>query len=282
MWSLVITVAAELIALTATIVGAPSLAKLTQSAVPLQYFIESTSNNAVYDVLSVGVVLAILNAVIAIILSYARILWSAARDRAFPGPVSGWMAQIHPRWRSPWLATAFIGVLGAVLCLTVSLGTLVNLTGASLVADYALIAIAAPVARPVRATEHSPYRMPWWPLPPLLALASLGYVFTQQTALLLRVTLITMALGLMSWLAVILPQRGRAWHLLDAAAGGAPAPEPAHTANTAETACPCPPSTGPPPRASRAPAPSGCRSRAAPAGGTPSPTCRACRSATSP
>jgi hypothetical protein len=38
--------------------------------------------------------------------------------------------QIHPRWRSPWVATAFIGMLGAVLCLTVSLGPLVNLTGA--------------------------------------------------------------------------------------------------------------------------------------------------------
>jgi hypothetical protein len=40
--------------------------------------------------------------------------------------------------------------------------------------------------------------MPWWPLPPLLALASLVYVFTQQTAPLLRVTLITMAIGLVA------------------------------------------------------------------------------------
>lgn len=39
-----------------------------------------------------------------------------------------------------------------------SLTTLVNLTGASRTC-----------------------KMPLWPLPPLLALASLGYVFTQQT-----------------------------------------------------------------------------------------------------
>jgi amino acid transporter len=225
--SLVITVAAELIPLTATIVGSPSLAKLTQSVIPMQYFIEGTSNNGLYDVLSVGIVLAILNATIAIILSYARILYSAARDRAFPGPVSGWMAQIQPRFRSPWVATAVIGVVGAVLCLTVSLGTLVNLTGASLVADYALIAIAALVARPVKATEHSPYKMRFWPLPPLLALVSLGYVFTKQTALLLNVTLITMGIGLVYWLIVIMPQRGRAWHLLDAASSELAPPDPA-------------------------------------------------------
>jgi hypothetical protein len=44
-----------------------------------------------------------------------------------------------------------------------------------------------------------------------------------------------MAIGLVYWLAVILPQRGKAWHLLDAAeADGPPAPAPA--VNAAETA----------------------------------------------
>lgn len=217
LWSLVITVAAELIPLTATIIGAPSLASLSRSAVPLQYFIEATSNKTLYDIVSILIVLAIFNAVIAIVLSYGRILYSSARDRAFPGPISRWMAWVHPRHQSPWLPTMFIGVLGAVLCLTVSLNTLVNLTGASLVADYALIAIASLVARPTGATGHGSYKMPLWPLPPVLALGALGYVFTQQTSLLLRVTLITMAIGLVYWALVIFPQRGKAWNLLDAA-----------------------------------------------------------------
>ncbi|GEM_PF-97160 len=219
LWSLVITVLAELVPFASTIIGAPDLATFTRSAIPLQYFIESTANAGLYDVVSVGICLAILNAVIAIILSYGRILYSSARDRAFPGPVSRWLADLHPRFRSPWIATIFIGVLGAVLCLTVSLNTLVNLTGASLVADYALVAIAALVARPAGATRHGPYKMPLWPLPPLLALAALGYVFTQQTRLLLEVTLITMGIGVVYWAIVLLPQRGRAWTLRDAPAG---------------------------------------------------------------
>jgi amino acid transporter len=126
------------------------------------------------------------------------------------------MADLHPRYRSPWIATIFIGILGAILCLGVSLNTLVNLTGASLVADYALVAIAALVARPTGATRDGAYKMPLWPLPPLLALAALGYVFTQQTALLLEVTLITMGIGLVYWAIVLLPQKGRAWTLRDA------------------------------------------------------------------
>ena len=78
------------------------------------------------------------------------------------------------------------------------------------------IAIAALFARPTGATRNSPYKMPLWPLPPILALASLGYIFTQQTSLLLEVTLITIGIGLLYWLAVIFPQRGRAWNLREA------------------------------------------------------------------
>jgi amino acid transporter len=216
LWSLVITVAAELIPLTAVIVGSPSIAKLSQSAVPMKYFIEATSNSTVNTIISLGVVVAILNAVIAIVLSYGRIFFSSGRDRAWPGPVNGWMTAVG-KFKSPWFPTALVGVLGAIMCLTVPLNTLVNLTGASLVADYALIALAALFARPTGATAHGPYKMPLWPLPPILALASLGYIFTQQTSLLLKVTLITIAIGLVYWALVILPQRGRAWNLRQAA-----------------------------------------------------------------
>jgi amino acid transporter len=213
--ALVVTVAAELIPLTAVLLGSPSLAKLSTSSVPMQYFIEATSNKTVYTIVSLAVVIAILNAVIAIILSYGRIFFSSGRDRAWPGPVNGWMT-LRSQFRSPWFATAVVGVLGAILCLTVPLNTLVNLTGASLVADYALIAIAALFARPTGATAHSPYKMPLWPLPPILALISLGYIFTKQTSLLLWVTLITIGIGLLYWLVVIFPQRGRAWNLREA------------------------------------------------------------------
>jgi amino acid transporter len=198
---------------------------MTGSAVPLEYFIDATSNHTLYTIMSIGIVLAILNAVIAIVLAAARILYSSARDRAWPGPVNQWISFVHPRFKSPWLPTVFIGALGAVQCLAVSLTTLVNLTGASLVADYALIAIAALVARPVGATAHSSYKMPFWPLPPLLALASLSYVFTQQTRALLEATLITMSIGLVYWAVVILPQHGRAWALRHATTDEAQAGE---------------------------------------------------------
>jgi L-asparagine transporter-like permease len=100
-----------------------------------------------------------------------------------------------------------------VLCLTVDLGTLITLTGASLVADYAIIALAALIGRWSKTTEGAPYRMPGWPLPPLLALAALVYVTTQQSTTALLVTGGTILVGLIYWAVYILPQGSRAWNL---------------------------------------------------------------------
>jgi amino acid transporter len=214
LWSLVITVAAELIPTTAVLLGAPDLVKVTTDAAPMQTFMLATSNGTVNTIVSLGIALAIFNAVIAILVQFGRIIYSAARDRAFPGPASAWLASLHHTWKSPWIATVLVGIISFVLCLTVDLGTLITLTGASLVLNYALVALAALVGRMVGASDHSPYKMPFWPVAPILALAALAYTMTQQTQTALLVTGATVLIGIVYWTIVILPQRGKAWTLL--------------------------------------------------------------------
>jgi amino acid transporter len=213
LWSLVITVAAELIPTTAVLLGAPDLAAITASSTPMIDFLKATANDTVTNVVSLGVALAIFNATLAIILEFGRILYSSARDRAWPGVVNDWFASVHPSFRSPWVATALVGIVGAILCLTIDLNTLITLTGASLVADYAFVSIAALVGRYTGATDGSPYRMPLWPIPPILALAALAYITTQQTTTALLVTGGTILIGLVYWAIYILPQGRRAWNL---------------------------------------------------------------------
>jgi amino acid transporter len=213
LWSLVITVAAELIPTTAVLLGAPDLAAVTSDATPMSAFLRATSNDTINTIVSLGIAIAIFNAVIAIIIQFGRILYSAARDRAFPGVTSEWLASVHVAFKTPWIATILVGIIGVILSLTVDLGTLITLTGASLVFNYALIALAAFVARWVGSADHSPYKMPFWPLPPLAAIVALLYITTQQTQQALIVTGGTVLVGLVYWAIVILPQKGRAWTL---------------------------------------------------------------------
>lgn len=215
LWSLVITVLAELVPTTAVLLGAPSLDTVTTGSAPMNAFLLATSSSTVNDIVSLGITVAILNAVVAIVIQFGRVLYSSGRDRAWPGPVNRWMSSVSPRFQTPWFATALVGVLGAILCLTVSLDTIITLTGATLVLNYALVAVGAIVGRATGATAGSPYRMPAWPLPPVLAIAALVYITTKQTQKSLVVTGVTMLIGLVYWAVVIWPQKGRAWNLKD-------------------------------------------------------------------
>ena len=52
----------------------------------------------------------------------ARILFSMGRDGILPKQ----LAVVHPRWRTPWVATTLIGVVSVVVAITVGLATLAN------------------------------------------------------------------------------------------------------------------------------------------------------------
>ena len=80
-------------------------------------FLDATANGTVDTIVSLGIALAIFNATLAIILEFGRILYSASRDRAWPGVDNDWLVSVHPTFKSPWLATALVGIVWAVLCL---------------------------------------------------------------------------------------------------------------------------------------------------------------------
>jgi amino acid transporter len=212
--SLAITVLAEIIPLFAVLVGSPSIQDLTTSDKgPLTYFMLARSNETTNTLVSLGITLAIFNAVIACIATFGRVMYSTGRDKAWPEPLSEWFGRISTATNTPVFATAFVGIVGVVLCLAVSLNTLILLTGASLVLNYAMVALAALVGRANGATADSPYRMPAWPLPPLIALGALLYVTYEQTLTAWIVTGVTAAIA-MAYYFVYLRSRDGAWRML--------------------------------------------------------------------
>jgi amino acid transporter len=215
LWSLGITVAAELIPTTAALLGTPSLAGLTTAGSPMQYLIKSLSGSTLNTIVSLAIAGAIFNAVIAIILYYARVLYGSGRDKAWPGPMSDAFAAIHPRFRTPWVGTLFVGVIGIVLVLTTNVVTLSTWTGVALAIDYALIALAALVSRVTQRQLERPYRMPLWPIAPLFAIAGCVITLTKQTSKDLRIAGIVVACSLAYYYLYLHPRRKTHWLMLN-------------------------------------------------------------------
>ncbi|SDY10603.1 Amino acid transporter [Amycolatopsis xylanica] len=180
LWALVITVVAEIVPVAAVLLGAPSLDGLFSAPNMMEYFITERAGSALNTVISLVVALAIINAVLAILLLTARLFFSTARDSVWPKPISRALGTIHPKFHTPWVATLVVGALSAVVCF-VDLNLLLVVTGSSLIVVYAALCVAALAGRRNGTTTHAQYRMPWFPVAPVLALVALAFV-TVQTA----------------------------------------------------------------------------------------------------
>lgn len=173
--SLVLTLLFEIVPTVAVLMGAPNLHALVTADDPFGLIARMRGDGWLADAIAIGVVIAIVNAIIACILACSRFFYGTARDRAWGRPLDRWMTQIHPRFGSPWIGTLIVGGVG-VACCFLPLTLLLVLSGTGLVAIYAGIAVASMVGRRSGATDHAAYRMPLYPLAPVITLLALGYV----------------------------------------------------------------------------------------------------------
>ncbi|GHB22386.1 amino acid transporter [Streptomyces umbrinus] len=205
--TLAISAVIILVPVIAITLGASDLAELTGG--DISGMVAAWSNSAVGTFVSLCVALAIINAGIVMVIQNSRVLFASARDKAWPEPVNNVLSRLG-RFGSPWVATLLVGVPGAVLCF-VDLDTLYGITGVSVTGMYLLVAVAALLARRGSHAHTPAWRMPLWPVLPVLLIAVLAYVLTQQeTSHLLWTGGITAAATLY-WALYLRPRRESRW-----------------------------------------------------------------------
>ena len=175
MIAVAVTIVSIALPTVAVLAGAPDLRALLVANDPFGMLVAQLGGAGLGTSVAVGIVIAIVNAIIAGILSTARFFYSSARDRCWGNPLDRWLGAIHPRFGSPWIGTLVIGAAMVAACF-VSLRLLLVVSGAGLVAIYGGMALAAIAGRRSGRSAHAPYRMPLYPLAPLLTLAALGYI----------------------------------------------------------------------------------------------------------
>ncbi|HEV2364204.1 MAG TPA: APC family permease [Caulobacteraceae bacterium] len=171
LWALAITVAAEVLPVLALLIASGDTPGVIGAASPVRAFI-ALGGGPFAKVVSLGVALAIVNAMIATTLINARQLYATGRDAVWPAAWNRQLTRTHGRFNSPWVATLVSGALAGAMCF-VPLATLVVLTATGIIGTYILVAVSALAGRATGSTDHGHYRMPLFPLGPILALAAL-------------------------------------------------------------------------------------------------------------
>ncbi len=174
-WALGLAALFQLTPILAVLISAPDLGALLKAPSAILGFVQAAGGSSLAALMSAGVALALFNAMIASTLMGGRQLYSSGRDRAWPWRLNNALAQLHPRFNSPWIATLALGATSLLWCL-VKLQLLVVLIGDGTAAIYACMCLAALRSRRTGGIVP-PYCMPLFPLPPaigLIALAGVG------------------------------------------------------------------------------------------------------------
>lgn len=137
-------------------------------------FVHEWGGQGIGVAINVTIAIAILNAVIVMVLQNGRVVFASARDRCWPAVVNETLTRLHPRFGTPWLATLAVGVPGAVLAYAVNVESLLGITAVVLAIMYVVVAVASLRVRLMPATVAS-WRMPLWPVAPLLVIIAVGY-----------------------------------------------------------------------------------------------------------
>ncbi|MER7203969.1 APC family permease [Streptomyces sp. NBC_01003] len=205
--TLAISTVVILVPVVAITMGAPDLAALTSG--DISGMVEAWSNSAVGTFVSLCVALAIINAGIVMVIQNSRVLFASARDKSWPEPVNNALSKLG-RFGSPWVATLVVGVPGAALCF-VNLDTLYGVTGVSVTGMYLLVAVAALLARRGSHRDQPAWRMPLWPAVPVVLIAVLAYILSQQEVSYLLWTGGITAVATLYWALYLRPRKDTRW-----------------------------------------------------------------------
>jgi basic amino acid/polyamine antiporter, APA family len=106
---------------------------------------------------SFGALAGLTSVILVMILGQARILLAMSRDGLLPLG----LGKVHPRFRTPYVATALVGSVGAIMAGLLPIDLLAELVSIGTLIAFMMVCIGVLVLRYTRPTLHRPFRVRW-------------------------------------------------------------------------------------------------------------------------
>ncbi len=171
--ALFIGAALVVLPLAGVLVAAPDLARLYRAPAPILSFLRASGGETLALLVSLSVAGAVFNCMVAIALSFGRMVFAAARDRAWPDMLNKPFGRLSTRFGSPAIATLALALVSVPLCF-VNMKILIMINGNLNIAVYGVMAVCVIVGRRSGRTAHSRARSRWYPLAPMIVLAAMA------------------------------------------------------------------------------------------------------------
>lgn len=118
-------------------------------------------------IVKLGAIAGLSSVVLVMLMGQPRIFYTMAKDGLLP-PVFG---KVHPRFRTPYIASILTGVVAAVVAGLFPIGVLGELVSIGTLLAFAIVCIGVLVLRYKQPNIHRPFKTPFMPFVPLLGAA---------------------------------------------------------------------------------------------------------------
>jgi APA family basic amino acid/polyamine antiporter len=147
-------------------------------------------------IVSLGAVIAMTSVLLVFQLGQPRIFMSMARDGLLPP----FLAKVHPRFKTPYVGTIITGLFVATFAAFANIAEVVDLTNIGTLFAFVLVSAGVLVLRHLEPDRVRPFRAPWVPFTPIMAIVACLYLMLQLPRLTWIRFGIWLALGLLIYL----------------------------------------------------------------------------------
>ena len=124
--------------------------------------------------IKVGAIIGLTSVILVLMYGQTRIFYTMARDGLLPKP----FARVHPKFRTPWINTIVVGLAVAIAAGFFDINFLGDATSVGTLAAFAIVCLTVIWLRQTHPEIPRGYRVPLYPVLPILGIASCVWLIT--------------------------------------------------------------------------------------------------------
>lgn len=140
----------------------------------------------------IGAIGGLTSTMLVMLLGQTRVFFTMAHD----GLLGKWACKVHPKLRTPYISTMFIGACVALLAATLPINKLDELTSIGTLFAFTVVCAGVWILRKQQPDLKRPFRTPWVPFVPIMGMGVSLLMMLSLHLLTWEVFLIWLAIGL--------------------------------------------------------------------------------------
>ncbi len=159
---------------------------------PVAVGIDATGVTWASFLVKVGAIFGLATVMLVMLLGQSRVFFSMSRDGLLPQ----WCSAVHPRFRTPWISTIFVGIFVAFFAAFVPIDILGELVSIGTLLAFVIVSAGTWILRRRRPDLPRPFKTPWVPFVPIMGVVvSAGLMASLPAATWLRL-LVWLVIGM--------------------------------------------------------------------------------------